>query len=235
MRAVFITGSSSGLGKALAEAFLKEGNAVFGISRNSTIQHKSYRHIHLDLSKPEEYKQFEFPSIKDFHEVVLINNAGSVQPVNLVGNIDFNDAVRTYHINILAPIFLIDQLAKKTSNDVVNSYVLNISSGAAQYPVEGWGIYCSTKSALDAFAEVVNKEMLNSRKNFIIRNICPGLIDTPIQKEIRSYKTERFPEVERFENYNKEGKLKSPEEVASKIMCNFNGFFASKKVKHSLA
>lgn len=234
MRAVFITGSSSGLGKALAEIFLKEGDVVYGISRSSTIQHKNYRHIHLDLSDPEEYQKFEYPSFEDYGEIVLINNAGSVQPVAMVGDIAFSGALKTYHVNILAPIFLVDQLARKIGNEVAKGFVLNISSGAAQYPVEGWGIYCSTKSALDAFAEVANKEMLNSRRNFIIRNIYPGIIDTPMQEHIRSCKIGRFPEVDRFKNYREEGKLKSPEEVASKIMCNFNGFFSSKKVKHSL-
>lgn len=213
------------MGKALAEGFLKEGNAVCGISRSQSIKHNNYQHIQLDLSDPHQYKEFTLPQLEGFKEVVFINNAGSVEPVAKVGKLNMDNAFKSYHINVLVPIFFINLLAGASKNYKGKIYVLNISSGAAQYPVEGWGIYCSSKAALDAFAAVADKEMLNSNPNFLVRNIYPGIIDTPMQESIRGSNNEDFPEVERFKTYKEKQELSSPREVSSKIIRNFNSFF----------
>lgn len=222
------------MGKALTKDFLNEGSHVVGISRSNPTSHQNFRHIPLDLSDPDNYKQFEFPDFDGYSEIIFINNAGSVEPVTKVGKLNFAETIESYHINVLAPIFFVDLLIKKGKSCLSQIFVLNISSGAASYPVEGWGIYCSTKSALDAFSKVVDKEIKNSGLRIGIRNIYPGIVDTPMQANIRSHDIEDFPELERFSDYKKCNKLKSAEEVSSKIILNFNGFFTSDEVILSL-
>ena len=230
MKKVFITGSSSGLGKALAEAYLTSGDKVFGISRHKEIEHPNYHHIYLDLSDPEVYRGFKLPSFESNDEVVWINNAGSLNPVAKVGNYDHSQVESTYHVNVLAPIFFIDLLRKASTSFEGSIHVLNISSGAARYPVEGWGTYCSSKAALDAFAAVADKETRDLGNGFHIRNIYPGIIDTPMQGNIRRTDNENFPEVKRFIEYKNDGKLTNPEVVASGIIRNFNSFFMQEEV-----
>ena len=68
---VLITGTSRGIGKAIAELFLKENHEVFGIDRNeSTISDQNYTHFVCDVRDYEK-----LPELYDID--ILINNAGT--------------------------------------------------------------------------------------------------------------------------------------------------------------
>jgi len=67
---VLITGTSQGIGKVVAERFLKEGHEVFGLDfKEPSIQHKNYCHFVCDISKKDQ-----LPNIEDIE--ILFNNAG---------------------------------------------------------------------------------------------------------------------------------------------------------------
>ena len=88
MEYFFITGSSRGLGKAIAEALLELGAHVTGLSRSSTISHPKYEHCVVDLSDLDSVKQFEFSVPEDATRVVLINNAGRIGEIKPVGSFE---------------------------------------------------------------------------------------------------------------------------------------------------
>ena len=86
---VLITGTSSGIGKGIADKFLREGHHVTGIDCNkSAIQHTAYRHICMDIRDKMHY-----PELGPFDTV--INNAGVQNnndiDVNLKGTIDITE------------------------------------------------------------------------------------------------------------------------------------------------
>ncbi len=83
----YITGTGSGLGKAIAETALHETTRfVYGISRHATIQHKNYHHTIADFTDTIILQQFSFTQHPDADKLILINNAGMLGEVKHCGD-----------------------------------------------------------------------------------------------------------------------------------------------------
>ena len=100
---VLITGTSSGIGKAIAEKFLKEGFDVTGFDRKeASIRQESYTHFCLDIRAREQY-----PALAPFD--IVINNAGVQNEddidINLKGTIAITEAYGI-HDNIRAVLMI---------------------------------------------------------------------------------------------------------------------------------
>jgi len=220
MEYYFITGTSTGIGKAIVEQLLsKKTITIFGLSRRQTISHPNYRHIVMDLSSPENLLQFSFPEINQAERIVLINNAGIIGDIGFVGNKDNSAIVSTYNINIVSPSILTNLSIKKYQFMETEKTILNISSGAARHSIAAWSEYCASKAALDMFSQTVAEEQsfFPEQQRFRVFSIAPGIVDTPMQDEIRAAGKERFPYHETFVNYKTQNLLTSAEEVAKGI------------------
>ncbi len=212
MKQFFITGTSSGIGKALAEAALDKGYKVSGISRRKTINHPNYRHLPYDLASYDNYHLINFNVNHDAEEVVLVNNAGWLGEVKPLAKLAPESIERAFQINTIAPAILCRMFLSQVQNQ--QRTVLNISSGAARYPVPSWSTYCASKAAIDLFTEVLVKDHPEVRA----WSVAPGIVDTEMQGEIRQHDQSDFPEVERFRQYKESGELSPPEEVAEKLL-----------------
>lgn len=214
MNLIYITGSSSGLGKALAELLLEDNkNHVIGIARRATIQHERYTHHSLDLKEAISENIFEkLPT--DCQKVVLINNAGAVGPVTQVGSQTYQEVADNYTINVTAPSFLCNQFVAAYQEEQVQKIIINVSSGAGKHPIEAWSTYCASKAALDMFSQVLQAE----HPDLKVFAVAPGIVDTPMQDTIRKADKKDFPHLERFQSYKAEGELASAREVALKYL-----------------
>lgn len=214
MNLIYITGSSSGLGKALAELLLEDkNNHVIGIARRETIQHKRYTHYALDLKELINENIFQkLPHT--CKKVVLINNAGSVGPITRVGSQSYEEVADNYTINVTAPSFLCNQFVEAYQNEEVKKIIINVSSGAGKHPIEAWSTYCASKSALDMFSKVLQVE----HPDFKVFSVAPGIVDTPMQDAIRSADEQHFPHLVRFQNYKADRDLVSARKVALKYL-----------------
>jgi benzil reductase ((S)-benzoin forming) len=94
--------------------------------------------------------------------------------------------------------------------------ILNISSGAGRNPTTGWGVYCSTKAALDMYSRVIHAEQ--GENGVRVVSLAPGVVDTAMQATIRASNPRDFPEVSRFKEMHESGKLATPEGVAARIL-----------------
>lgn len=209
-----VTGSSSGLGKALCEEILEmENTEVLGISRTKEIVHERYRHLSLDLSEVEGLEN-ALPAIPERAEkVYLINNAGTLGEVKPLAKTSALGWIKTLNLNVAACAILM-KWALNSVADQRRLTIANISSGAGKYPVEGWAQYCASKAALDMLTRVAAEE----NPKATICAIAPGIVNTPMQAAIRESEKEDFPEVARFEDYHKNGDLVAPNVVADKIL-----------------
>lgn len=223
MNQYFITGTSSGLGKALAEICLNNGHAVTGFSRRQTIQHPNYAHIVTDLSKTENLQNFRFDlEDNDYKKIILINNAAQVEPVKYSGRADNEQIIQAYTLNVIAPAVLINTFIATFENHSAKKVIVNISSGAANYPVDGWSVYCSSKAALDMLSRTVAMEREKEKSGFKVASIAPGIVDTAMQTGIRQSDSKDFSRINDFIAYKEENKLQTPQAAAEKIISAIN-------------
>ncbi len=227
---IIITGINKGLGNAFFNLFLKEEDiTIIAISRHLNEEQKKIKNsnehitfIEKDLSTlnsvDEELKlnTYYTPQFKD---VIFINNAASVNPIESIGNFKDEAIIKAVQLNTIAPILLTNNIIKNNTSKRVR--IFNISSGAANRPIVGWGLYCSTKSANEMFFNTLKLQEENN-KNVEVYNLDPGVMDTDMQKSIRSKGEEIMPNVDAFKEYYEKEKLKPPNEVALEIVSTYN-------------
>jgi benzil reductase ((S)-benzoin forming) len=223
----FITGTSRGIGKALAERALQEKNAqVIGFSRQQSIEHERYTHHTIDLSDVSNLGKIidqVFVQLADAERIVLINNAGTLGDVKYFGSIADEKIDQLFSLNVSAPAILMNHFILQYRDVSAERIIINISSGVSQYPVDGWSGYCASKAALDMLTEVAALELEKQNvKNFRVYAVAPGVVDTQMQTDIRGSDEQNFSRLQKFKDYKKSGKLNDPTEVAEKYFYLMN-------------
>lgn len=221
MNYYYITGTSRGIGKSMAETLLKdESNYIIGMSRTQSIKHDRYEHIQLDLTDLDAVQDFQFIDIEGAKKVVLINNSGDIGDIKHVGTVDNLRIIENYRINAVSPSILMNNFVGEYQHVAIEKMIFNVSSGAARHAIESWSSYCASKSALDMFSQVIEAEQQVIKDNTPVRiySVAPGIIDTQMQDEIRSASSEDFSELSRFVSYKEKNLLSSPNEVAEDLL-----------------
>lgn len=214
MNLFYITGTSSGIGFAIATLLLKDtNNIVVGISRRNKIDHKNYHHISHDLSKPISADIFEKID-GSYNKIVLINNAGQVGPITPMGKQTFEQIIQNYAINLVAPTLLCNDFIGAYKDHSALKMIINVSSGAGKHAIESWNTYCASKAALDMLSLVIQAE----HPEFKVYALAPGIVDTEMQTAIRAANKQDFPNLEKFVAYKKEGELAEADLVAQKYL-----------------
>jgi NAD(P)-dependent dehydrogenase (short-subunit alcohol dehydrogenase family) len=161
----FITGISSGLGKALAEAVIEKGDFVIGTFRNQ-IQVDVFNNAHkddafalkLDITKPNEIEKAFQTLKKQFARIdVLVNNAG----FGFAGAIEETSEAETRQIfeaNFFGTL-KITQMALPMMRSQGSGHIIQISSHGGIKAFAGFGIYNASKFALEGFSEALAQEV----------------------------------------------------------------------------
>jgi len=159
---VLITGTRKGIGRKLAEYYLKKGYFVVGCSRGErSIESQSYRHFCLDISDESAIKKM-MQNINDEyrHIDVVINNAGisSVNSVLLTPSSSVEALMKT---NFLGT-FLICREASKIMLKNRYGRIVNFSTIAVPLKIEGEAVYAASKSAIELFTKIFSKEVASA-------------------------------------------------------------------------
>ena len=222
MKAI-VTGHTRGLGEAIAAELLGRGIPVLGLARtrSATLETRFpalLTELEIDLSDSITVGHWlNSGALEDFFEdsqlVLLVNNAGTVQPVGPLHQQDplaVGDAVA---LNVAAPLMLSAGVVAATPRATWR--ILHVSSGAGSSAYSGWSVYGATKAALDHHARSAT---LDAVPGLLVCSLSPGVIDTAMQAEIRATPLERFPNRERFVALQRDGQLSEPVECAARLV-----------------
>jgi short-subunit dehydrogenase len=175
IKVAVVTGASYGLGRGVAEVLLQNEYKVYGISRTDpSINNLNFSWIKADLTKNSESDSVS-TKITEVKVDLLVNCAGNVivQKTDKYSDAAFN---QTFDLNFKAPIRMAAQLLPKLSEGII----LNISSDSDRSPDPGFGLYGSSKAALNIFFETMAEE----NPTIKIINLLPSYIDTPLLRKI---------------------------------------------------
>ena len=222
MKAI-VTGHTKGLGEALSLALLHRQIPVLGIARGGAVAvgnrfPQLFQQVAMALDDTEALVAWlASTSLRNFaagtEEILLINNAGSVQPVGPLQDQDSLAVASAIALNIAAPLLLAAGLVRATPGQ--QRRILHISSGAGRSAYPGWSVYCASKAALDQHARAV---ALDAQPGVRICSLAPGVIDTGMQAEIRATPESRFPRRQRFVDMLSNGELAAPADSAQRII-----------------
>lgn len=231
MNYYIVTGTSSGIGEAIARKLILDRHKVFCISRRlnesltdlaASVQSGLW-YFETDLGEPSNIPRvmkeiFSFVDPDNIQGIALINNAGILDPIAPAGDYEPGLVHQHLSVNLLAPVLLANEFIRYTRPLKTQKSIISISSGAATTPYEGWGIYCSSKAGLDMFTRTVALEQQQIEYPVRILSVAPGIVDTPMQGKIRQSDMKDFPMRAKFEKLYTENKLSRPAEVAEKII-----------------
>ncbi|MDP3341373.1 SDR family oxidoreductase [Frigidibacter sp.] len=224
-----VTGHSRGLGAAIAAELLARGARVLGLARRGNpalaeAYPEALAEVALDLADPAALAEWLGGDRLRLHltgagPVLLVNNAGMVEPIGPAGTLDPAAIARAVALNVTAPLMLADTLIAATTG-APDRRVLHVSSGAARNAYPGWSLYCATKAALDHHARAVAED---KRPGLRIESLAPGVIDTDMQAAIRATTEAQFTMRERFVGLKESGGLSSPEDCARRLVAHLTG------------
>ncbi len=155
MKRVFLTGASSGIGRAIADALLARGDEVWGTSRNLERLPKvpQFHPVCLDLDDPNSVEEAFNAALADAgHFDVLINNAGSGQ-FGPTENLSEKEIATQFQILVFGQMQLM-RLALRMMQARGEGLIINVTSLAGRLPVPFMAAYNAAKAAMASFTPI---------------------------------------------------------------------------------
>ena len=216
-RNVFITGTSSGLGLALARAALQRGDRVFGMQRRSSplASTPGFVEVLLDLAEVDSIAarlRQELAAVQCFDLVVL--NAGMLTQIQDMVETPMDVMDQAMKVNAWANKAILDGLFL---NDIGVDQVVGISSGAAVSGNRGWNAYGVSKAAFLMLLKLYAAE----RPQTHFCSFAPGLVNTAMQDylcELDQDTAEKFPAVGRIQAARDTPAMPRAEQVAASFL-----------------
>ena len=219
-----ITGTSRGIGEALAQKILEQGNTVLGVARgrSATLKSTNYHHLSFDLAETSRICQImekidEVVANQRFDFICLVNNASAVEPLGAIEKCPASEIESHINIGLIAPMILTSLFIRKFSGDRIRKKVAFISSGSAYTALPHESIYCASKAGLNMFAQCVGLEQKDKEHGFEVIRIRPGTVDTSMQQVARSKNRDEYVWVDLAKQMYENGELEDPVKVAETI------------------
>jgi NAD(P)-dependent dehydrogenase (short-subunit alcohol dehydrogenase family) len=195
-RVWMITGTSSGFGRAIAEAVVERGDRVVATARRvealaDLAEHERVHVVALDVTDPAGREAAVGEAIERFGRIdVLVNNAGRTQ-VGAVEETTDEELRFLFELHFFAPAALtravLPHMRRQGSGAIVQ-----MSSVGGQVTAPGFGAYCATKFALEGLTETLRDEVAGFGIHTLI--VEPGAFRTGLFRPGAAYLSEAMPE-----------------------------------------
>jgi NAD(P)-dependent dehydrogenase (short-subunit alcohol dehydrogenase family) len=182
---IFLTGASSGIGRAIATALTEQGHEVWGTSRDAArLRNISRLHpVPLDLSDPRSIESaFQSALAEAGNFDVLINNAGSGH-FGPAENLSSETISHQFQVLVLGHIQLMQLALAAMRRQQRGGLIINITSLVARLPVPFMAAYNAAKAAMAAFTMSIQLELPDSRIRIV--DLQPGDIRTDFNEAVR--------------------------------------------------
>jgi NAD(P)-dependent dehydrogenase (short-subunit alcohol dehydrogenase family) len=193
-KVALVTGASRGIGQAAAKALAKAGASVMLTARDGALAAQVAAEIAAaggkaaglsgDVADYAAVTRLVAATRERFGRLdILVNNAGVIQPIGPLWEADPKDWAKNIEINLTGAFngvraVLPGMLAAGGGT------IINVSSGAAHRPLEGWSAYCSAKAGLAMLTRSIALETMG--RGIRIFGFSPGTVDTEMQVKIRA-------------------------------------------------
>ncbi|BBB33424.1 short chain dehydrogenase [Thermotomaculum hydrothermale] len=184
MKRVLITGVSKGIGRALAEVFLKNNFFVIGVGK--TKPEFDYKNFHFIYNDFENFKDFSI----DFPLNIVVLNSG-IAIYKKLKDASLNDFEKIFKINMCGNLLTLKSVLGNLEKDGLVSFVSSIAT-LNENNFENWGLYSSSKIASEKALKVFAAE---EDLKLLIFNI--GRVDTDIWKSVKG-KEANLPKMNRL-------------------------------------
>jgi NAD(P)-dependent dehydrogenase (short-subunit alcohol dehydrogenase family) len=193
-KVAIVTGASRGIGVAAAQALAQAGAAVVLAARSlGQVEANAQRindaggkacALQCDVSDYAGCQRLVREAARRFGTPdVLVNNAGVIEPIAMVATADPREWARSIEINLIGAYYAIRAvlpgMLERGHGDIIN-----VSSGAALRPQEGWSAYCAGKAGLAMLTRSVDLE--HRAAGIRVFGFQPGTTDTDMQVTIRA-------------------------------------------------
>ena len=183
MTTAFITGATSGIGRAMAMALSEAGYDVYAIGRSKAAlgelraAQSRITPIAVDVTDREALEAV----VADLHIDVLINNAGMMPPLGNFADMKIPDIDATLEVNLSAAIML-TRFVVPQMRDRGSGHILFTGSSAAHTAFANIAVYSAAKAAIAGFAAALRADL--SQFGIRVTEIVAGRVETQLYKDI---------------------------------------------------
>ena len=189
-KVVFITGSTQGIGAAMAVAFARQGAKLIVNGRKQELpkdlkdafdkENADYRYLSADLAQ-DNLEEIGKTAWNLFGKIdVLINNAGQAKDKMFIGmhDADFEEVL---NLDLKVPFFLSKAIMKRMNKER-SGVIINLSSVVGLHGNVGQANYAAAKAGLIGFTKSIARE--GALRNIRVNAIAPGMIDTEMTQKL---------------------------------------------------
>jgi uncharacterized oxidoreductase len=199
---ILITGGATGIGLALADAFVKEGNEVIVCARtedNLKQAKEKLPQLHVkkcDISKEADCEELYTWATTHFKGLnVLINNAGIQRMIDFKkGNEDLirhrtADGEDEIEVNFRSLVYMTALFTPHLIKQK-EAVIMNVSSGLAFHPMPMLPVYCATKAAVHMFSIVLRQQLEGTSVK--VFELIPPMVDTDLDQGARKARGQTY-------------------------------------------